>query len=74
MGVRKNEKFLDIGSGDGALVFAAPLFYGSDIHVLRGDEILPKLMDRSNTYSETMTKISEISDDQIIFYCGDIYQ
>ena len=74
VGVWKNEKFLDIGSGDGALVFAAELFYGSDIHISRGVEIVPELFDRSNTYFETMTEISEMSDDQIQFYCGDICQ
>ena len=74
VGVWKNEKFLDIGSVDGALVFAAPSCYGSDIHISRGVEIVPELMDQSNRHSKVMTKISEMSDDQIQLYCGDIYQ
>ncbi len=74
VGVRKNEKFLDIGSGDGALVFAAPLFYGRDVQISRGIEIVPELLERSVRYARAMEVDEIINGEQVQFYCGDIYR
>lgn len=69
VGVHENERFLDIGSGDGALVFAAALFYG-DIHKSRGLEIVPELFERSQHYCNQFLDIK----DRVELYCGDIYE
>lgn len=68
VGVYENEKFLDIGSGDGALVFATALLY-EDIIMSRGVELVPELVERSQTYRLGFPE----NVDRVEFHCGDIY-
>jgi hypothetical protein len=68
VGVYENERFLDIGSGDGALVFATALLF-EDVVMSRGVEIVPSLFDRSEEYR---SKFADISD-RVQLHCGDIY-
>jgi hypothetical protein len=51
-GVQEGDRFLDIGSGDGALVLGTSLLYANEsgknaIHTARGLEIVPGLYQRS---------------------------
>jgi hypothetical protein len=59
VGVEYGEKFLDVGSGDGALVLAASLLYATGsgrnaISKARGVEIVPGLVDRSRQHAKNM--------------------
>ena len=47
VGVRKGDAFLDIGSGDGALVLGAAMMYPDFLRASRGLELVPGLVDRS---------------------------
>ncbi|CAJ1957216.1 unnamed protein product [Cylindrotheca closterium] len=69
VGVYPGDKFLDIGSGDGALVLGASLLYAGDdddddddekknaIAVARGLEIVPGLYERSLKHQEKLSNI-----------------
>lgn len=70
VGIHENERFLDIGSGDGALVFATALLYDGHVSVSRGVEIVPVLKDRSEMHR---SQFKSIEDHRIEFHCADIY-
>lgn len=70
VGVHENERFLDIGSGDGALVFGTALLY-DDVQVSRGLEIVPDLYDRSMKFC---SHFDEEVQDRVELHCGDIYE
>lgn len=64
VGVYDGDNFLDIGSGDGALVLGASLLYaakngggGNAIQKAVGLEIVPGLVDRSNRHLRNLHKI-----------------
>ena len=57
VGIREGEKFLDIGSGDGALVFGASLLYPDHMCTSRGMELVRGLVDRSKTYLEQLKNV-----------------
>jgi len=73
VGVSENDVFLDIGSGDGALVLAASLLYAPDeeresnrtkrnaIRKAIGIEIVPGLVERSVKHRENLSRILEES-------------
>lgn len=83
VGVEKGDRFLDIGSGDGALVFGASLLFAEDgqnaIKVARGLEIVPGLFERSRRHEEALRSILEPSpllqenQSPIEFALGDIH-
>ena len=88
VGIHEKERFLDIGSGDGALVFATALLYDEKIDRSRGIEIVPDLKDRSEEFKILFQKSLSSSsntiidngddyvgscDDKIEFHCGDVY-
>jgi len=52
VGVREGDVFLDIGAGDGALVFAAALLYPGGVARSIGLEIVPALVERSRRFRE----------------------
>ena len=62
---------MDIGSGDGALVFATSLLFGGDISISRGVEIVPTLFERSQSHKSTFAEVLE--NNKVEFHCGDIY-
>lgn len=82
VGIRKGEKFLDIGSGDGALVLGTSILYPDHIERSRGVELVPGLVNRSNEHRKKLRDVlleSEHSDlakvlDCVEFMSGDIYQ
>jgi len=84
VGVQKGEHFLDIGSGDGALVLGASLLYPEEIQRSVGVEILPGLVDRSKNHLERLKSnlASEKEQDcvlvraleQVDFFLGDVYK
>lgn len=81
VGVEKGDKFLDIGSGDGALVLGACLLYPDHIQESRGVELVPGLVDRSNTHLRHLKAVLETQRpdactllDRVKFMAGDVYQ
>ena len=71
VGVMEGDRFLDIGSGDGALVLGASLLYASDsedgqnaIKAARGLEIVPGLFHRSKKHQKALDAILQQSPDQ----------
>ena len=85
VGIHEKERFLDIGSGDGALVFATALLYEENIDMSRGIEIVPDLKDRSEEFKIHFSQSSNAFidntngdgghgyHDKIEFHCGDVY-
>ena len=83
VGMREEgEHFLDIGSGDGALVIGAALLYGSTyIKKSRGLEIIPGLISRSNRNLHNFYKMMNDEDreydcirsSEIEFLLGDVH-
>lgn len=85
VGVEKGDRFLDIGSGDGALVLGASLLFVDEedgqnaIKVARGLEIVPGLFDRSRRHEEALRSILEPSpllqenQSPIEFALGDVH-
>jgi uncharacterized protein YejL (UPF0352 family) len=68
VGVQQNERFLDIGSGDGALVLAASLLYadknGNAVQAARGLEIIPGLYEHSLEHAKALkSKLGSASQD-----------
>lgn len=83
VGVHEGEQFLDIGSGDGALVLGASLLYPRYIKRSLGVEILPGLLDRSRQHLAKLKsnlqddrRSNELLDalDSVEFCLGDVYQ
>ena len=87
-GVHDGEVFLDIGSGDGALVLNASLLYANDvgnaIQKAIGLEIVPGLVDRSIARTERLKGILQtdasslecslqMNQSQIQFHLGDVH-
>ena len=88
VGVQDGDVFLDIGSGDGALVLGASLLYAREnanaIRKSVGLEILPGLVNRSIKHTSNLEKILQGSTDntidcllknksQVQFLLGDIH-
>lgn len=64
VGVQEDDVFLDVGSGDGALVLGASLLYASsssrNVNAMQkccGVEIVPGLVDRSDTHAKNLEHI-----------------
>ena len=88
VGVHDGEVFLDIGSGDGALVLGASLLYANDvgnaIQKAIGLEIVPGLIDRSIVHTERLKGILQadesslecslqMNQSQVQFHLGDVH-
>ena len=81
VGVHQGDRFLDIGSGDGALVFAASLLYGGSedgsdnaIEKARGLEIVPGLYQRSLKHLDALQEITQNEHGSPIeFVLGDVH-
>ena len=90
VGVQQNDTFLDIGSGDGALVLGASLLYadtddedtcGNAIKMCYGVDIVPGLVERSISHADNLHRIlqdnhSFLRENQagIELLLGDIHQ
>ena len=84
VGVQQEERFLDIGSGDGALVMGAQLLYPKHIVCADGLELVPGLVGRSEQHLQELRKILALEApqheellpllDQIQFATGNIYK
>jgi hypothetical protein len=90
VGVQQNDAFLDIGSGDGALVLGASLLYadtddeancGNAIKMCYGVDIVPGLVERSMLHSDNLHRILQDNDSSlrqnqggIELLLGDIHQ
>ena len=77
VGVKPNERFLDIGSGDGALTLGAALLYPDYILASRGIELIPGLVDRSKLHLEALREKVRGDDDvlcNVEFFTGDVHQ
>lgn len=88
VGIQDGDVFLDIGSGDGALVLGASLLYASEnanaIRKSIGLEILPGLVGRSIAHASNLQTILQESTDatidcfrknqsQVQFHLGDVH-
>lgn len=76
VGVYQDDVFLDIGSGDGALVLGASLLYANNefggnnaIQKAVGLEIVPGLVDRSKFHAKNLNKILQESADSDTMEC-----
>lgn len=68
VGVHPGDCFLDIGSGDGALVLGAALLYPDHLRVSRGIELVPGLYERSLRHAQQVETSVPVE-----FHCGNIY-
>ena len=68
VGVERGDSFLDIGSGDGALVLGASLLYSEYITKCRGLEIVPGLVARSKLHA------NQIQQHNVSFHLGDVHE
>lgn len=83
VGVKPGDRFMDIGSGDGALVLGACLLYPDHISRSRGVELVPGLVARSKQHLRNMEGIFNNSANpassasilqRIEFSAGDVYE
>ena len=90
VGVQQNDTFLDIGSGDGALVLGASLLYadtddedtcGNAIKMCYGVDIVPGLVERSISHADNLHRILQDNESSlgqkqadIELLLGDIHQ
>lgn len=75
VGVYPGERFLDIGAGDGALVFGAKLLYPEYIVKSRGLELVDGLVERSQRHKERLKKlVDNDSVSGVEFIAGDVHK
>ena len=70
VGVCEGDSFLDIGSGDGALVLGAAMLFPQHLHVSRGLEIVPGLWERSQRHLELVQPKLSVP---VEFLLGDVH-
>lgn len=75
VGVSDGDAFLDIGSGDGEVAFAAAMMYPREFRVVRGIEIVPDLYDRSVSFLADLRQAlggdADVSPIELL--CGDVH-
>lgn len=71
VGVEDNDAFLDIGSGDGALVLGAAMLYPDQIRVSRGLELVPGLVSRSQAHAQQLESQLTVP---VEFTLGNVHQ
>jgi hypothetical protein len=65
VGVQPNDRFLDIGSGDGGLVYGAAMLYPPEyLTKVRGIELIPGLVERSQNHGRTLQQSLLSKDDK----------
>jgi len=81
VGVRKGDRFLDIGSGDGGLVLGASLLYPDHLEKSQGVELIPGLVERSILHLDRLREIFQKEQpdlqnrlDNVAFLAGNIYE
>lgn len=75
IGVKPDECFLDIGSGDGGLVLGAALLYPSYMKLCRGLEIVPGLVERSKRHAKRLSRECYSFDEKKVeFILGDVHE
>jgi len=57
VGVKRGDRFMDIGSGDGAVVTGASMLYPGYLHASRGIEIVPRLYERSLVFQNHLEHV-----------------
>lgn len=71
VGLEENDAFLDIGSGDGALVLGAAMLYPDELRIARGLELMPGLVTRSQLHAKKLESNLQIP---VELTLGDVHQ
>jgi hypothetical protein len=70
VGVEEDDAFLDIGSGDGALVLGAAMLYPEQVRIARGLELVPGLLERSQVHAQQLHEKLQVP---VEFSLGDVH-
>jgi hypothetical protein len=71
VGMEDNDAFLDVGSGDGALVLGAAMLYPNELRIARGLELVPGLVTRSQLHAKRLESDLMVPVELLL---GDVHQ
>jgi hypothetical protein len=71
VGLEDNDAFLDVGSGDGALVLGAAMLYPNVCRIARGLELVPGLVTRSQLHAQRLESDLAVPVELLL---GDVHQ